>query len=116
MGVERYWESLLTDEFAAYVELLVAARTDPELRDIFLPKARRYDRVEREEVVRVFPEWVDKPEAYALAMDFCVAAIEGLLFNRDIWSEKKRQQILRDLVAKVLLMLRTGDIHTPPKD
>jgi len=115
-GVERYWESLLTDEFAAYVELLVAARTDPELRSIFLPKARRYDRVEREEVLRVFPEWADKPEAYALAMDFCVAAIEGLLLNREIWSEKKRQQILRDLVAKVLLMLRTGEIHTPPKD
>jgi AcrR family transcriptional regulator len=109
-GVESYWESLLTREFAAYVELLVAARTDSELKVIFLPKARRYDRVEREEVLRVFPEWRDNPDAYALAMDFCVAAIEGLLINREIWNEKNRQKMLRGLVSKVLLMLRTGEI------
>lgn len=114
-GVERYWESLLTREFAAYIELLMAARTDDELREIFVPKAQRYDRVEREEVVRVFPEWQSKPEAYALAMDFCVAAIEGLLLNREIWNEQARRQTLRNLVAKILLMLRTGEIQVPSK-
>lgn len=114
-GVERYWESLLTREFAAYIELLMAARTDDELREIFIPKAQRYDRVEREEVLRVFPEWQDNPEAYALAMDFCVAAIEGLLLNREIWNEQARRQVLRNLVAKILLMLRTGEIEVPHK-
>jgi AcrR family transcriptional regulator len=105
-GVERYWESLLTKEFAAYIELLVASRTDRELREIFLPKAHRYDRVEREEVLRVFPEWAHRPRAYALAMDFCVAAIEGLLINRETWNDPARQKTLRDLVARVLLLLR----------
>lgn len=115
VGVERYWESLLTREFAAYIELLMAARTDEELRAIFVPKAQRYDRVEREEVLRVFPEWQGKPEAYALAMDFCVAAIEGLLLNREIWDEQARRQTLRNLVSKILLMLRTGEIKVPLK-
>lgn len=115
VGVERYWESLLTREFAAYIELLMAARTDDELREIFIPKAQRYDRVEREEVLRVFPEWQDQPDAYALAMDFCVATIEGLLLNREIWSEQARRQVLRNLVSKILLMLRTGEIEVPHK-
>ena len=115
VGVERYWESLLTREFAAYIELLMAARTDDELREIFVPKAQRYDRVEREEVLRVFPEWQGKPEAYAVAMDFCVAAIEGLLLNREIWDEQARRQTLRNLVSKILLMLRTGEIKIPRK-
>src|SRR5579859_4164701 len=30
-GIELYWQSVLTREFAAYLELMVAARTDPEL-------------------------------------------------------------------------------------
>lgn len=114
-GVERYWESLVTREFSAYIELLMAARTDEELRQIFVPKAQRYDRIEREEVLRVFPEWQDKQEAYLLAMDFCVAAIEGLLLNREIWGEKKRRRMMRDVVGKVLRMLRTGEIAVTPK-
>jgi AcrR family transcriptional regulator len=114
-GVERYWDSLLTREFTAYLELSMAARTDEELRGIFLPKARRYDQIEREEVIKAFPEWQKEHERYIFAMDFCVAAIEGLLLNRDIWSSEPRKRQLRDFVGKMLLAIRTGDVPVPPK-
>lgn len=114
-GVERYWESLQTREFAAYLELSVAARTDKELRDIFLPKARRYDRIEREEVIKAFPEWQKEHERYIFAMDFCVAAIEGVLLNKEIWNEKGRQRQLRDFVGSLLRAIRTGELEVPPK-
>ncbi|HTP76032.1 MAG TPA: TetR/AcrR family transcriptional regulator [Rhizomicrobium sp.] len=109
-GVERYWESVLSDEFAAYVELSIAARTDAELRAVFLPKAQQYDKIQREEVVRMFPEWAGKEQAYRLAMDFCVAAIEGLSLNREIWSDETRQMALRSLVAKILLLIRDAEL------
>ena len=109
-GIEIYWQSLLTREYSAYLELLVASRTDPELREIFLPKARRYDRVERDVVLRVFPEWADQPEAYELAMDYCIAAMEGLLLNRDIWDDRKRREMYRTFISQTLLNLRNGRV------
>ena len=114
-GIELYWQSLLTREFTAYLELMLAARTDEELRGIFLPKAQRYDRVEREEVMRVFPEWAHKKREFDLAMDFCIATMEGLLLNRDIWDAEKRRKILRAFVSRTILMVREGEVDLPRK-
>ena len=112
-GIELYWQSLLTREFTAYVELSLASRTAPELRDIFLPRARQYDRVERAEILRVFPEWSSRLEAYELAMDYCIACMEGLLMNRDIWDDKTRRGLLRQFVSRTILMLREGELEIP---
>ncbi len=112
-GIEIYWESLLTREFAAYLELMVAARTDAELREIFLPKARHYERAERAEVARAFPEWQDDPGAYELAMDFCIAGMQGLLLHRDIWEERERRVRLRAFISTAIVMLRSGALKTP---
>jgi AcrR family transcriptional regulator len=112
-GIELYWQSLLTREFTAYLELSLASRTDPELREIFLPRAKQYDRVERQESLRAFPEWVDKPQAYELAMDYCIASMEGLLMKRDIWDDQKRRRLLRQFVSQTILMLRNNELGTP---
>lgn len=109
-GIEIYWQGLLSPEFTAYLELSVASRTDGELRDIFLPKAIQYDALERRQVLRVFPEWGDKPDRYALAMDFCVAAMEGLLLNRDIWNDRDRRVALRQFISQTILLLRKGEL------
>ena len=112
-GIELYWQSLLTREFAATLQLSVAARTDEELREILLPKHRRYDRVEREMVLRVFPEWQDKLDQYELAMDYCIAAMEGLVLNRDVWDDRRRRIALRALISSTILMIRECQL-TPP--
>ncbi|WP_293903105.1 TetR/AcrR family transcriptional regulator [Phenylobacterium sp.] len=109
-GMEIYWQSLLTREFGAYLELMMAARTDAELRETFLPKARHYERIERTEVVRAFPEWQGDPGAYDLAMDFCIAGMQGLLLNRDIWEDRERRVRLRGFISSAILMLRSGAI------
>ncbi len=115
-GIELYWQSLLTREFNASLELSVACRTDVELQAIFLPKARRYDRIEREMVMSVFPEWQDKAEVYELAMDFCIAGMEGLLLKREVWNDRKRRVRLRQFISKAILMLRDGEIAAPVSD
>lgn len=109
-GIELYWRSLLTREFAATMQLGMAARTDSELSEILIPKHRRYDRIERETVLQAFPEWQDKPELYGLAMDFCIAAMEGLLLNRDVWDDRRRRRAFRELVSNMILMMRDGQI------
>jgi len=107
-GIELYWESLLTREFTAFLELSNASRSDAELREIFLPKAQRYDRVERAAVLQAFPEWKDKLELFELAMDFCIAGMEGVLRNREIWDDRTRRVRLRSFISHVILLLRDG--------
>lgn len=112
-GIELYWQSVLTRESLATLQLSVAARTDEELRDIFLPKHRNYDRIERETVLQGFPEWRDKPELYELCMDFCIASMEGLLLNRDVWNDRRRRVALRALISATILMIREGELKPP---
>ncbi|HWA63305.1 MAG TPA: TetR/AcrR family transcriptional regulator [Caulobacteraceae bacterium] len=112
-GIELYWQSVLSREFAAYLELSVAARTDDELREIFLPKAHRFVRVEREKVLASFPEWQDKLDLYELSMDFCIAAMEGLLLNKDVWDDERRRALLRALISQTILALRDGRLPAP---
>ena len=111
-GIELSWKSMLTREFAAYLELAIAARTDPDLAEIFLPKARRYDQTELAEIVRAFPEWADDPDGYALAMDYASAALEGLVINRDVWDETEQANLAR-LVGRTIAMLRRGELTVP---
>jgi len=112
-GIELYWKSLLTREFNATLELSMAARTDAELRAILLPKHQEYDRIERETVRRAFPEWHKDAARYELAMDFCIASMEGLLLNRDVWKGRRRRVMLRAFISNTLQLLRDGKLDLP---
>jgi AcrR family transcriptional regulator len=107
-GIELFWQTLLTREYQAYLELSVAARTDAELRAIFEPKARRFDALWRQQTVKLFPEWADKQDKLLIAIDFCQAAMEGLLMNRSIWEPRERRIALRKMVSDAILSLRKG--------
>jgi AcrR family transcriptional regulator len=111
-GIEISWRSMLSREFAAFLELAIAARTDPDLAEIFLPKARRFDQTELAEIIRAFPEWADDPEGYALAMDYANAALEGLVINRDIWASDN-QRVLCKFIGRTIAMLRRGELRPP---
>jgi AcrR family transcriptional regulator len=107
-GIELFWQTLLTREYQAHLELAIAARTDAELRAIFEPKARRFDAMWRAAVVKLFPEWADKQDRLMLAIDFCQAAMEGLLLNRSIWEPRERRIAVRKMVSDAILALRDG--------
>ena len=111
-GIEISWQSMLSREFGAYLELAIAARTDPDLAAIFLPKARRFDKTELAEIIRAFPEWADDPEGYALAMDYIHAALEGLVINRDIWGQEDQRAICK-FVGRTISMLRRRELRPP---
>ena len=108
-GIEISWNNLQTPEYAAYLELAIAARTDPVLAEIFLPKARRLDQTALAETIRAFPEWADHLEGYALAMDYATATMAGLLINRDTWPEDAQRGV-REFLGKTLAMLRRGEL------
>jgi len=88
MGVEVYWQSLLTREFSAYLELLIARAPIRNWRD--LPaKARRYYRVDCGSRSRL-SGMGEQAGGYAMAMDYC-CSIQGLA-SCEIWEGQDRKR------------------------
>lgn len=110
-GIAISYEVCRTPEYAAYLELHTASRSDPELRAIFLDRARRFDRVWRDEIERAFPEWSGDARLELLD-DYVWSVVEGLALNIDIWNSPARADALLRFVARTIQAVREGLIPT----
>ncbi|MGV6807094.1 MAG: TetR/AcrR family transcriptional regulator [bacterium] len=110
LGVELFFYSLQTDEYLACLELLIACRTDSELKEIFVPKAKRFDKLWRRELKRLYPEWGKDETIYSLSTDFGFSLFEGALLNQDVWADQKRMQRLMKLYMLLGRMIRDGEV------
>lgn len=104
---EAHWLSVQTREYAAYLELAVAARTDAELATLFDPAARLYDEVWTREMIEAFPQWERHWDDFKLASDFTQAAHMGLLLHRPMFGDDKGERIdrVRRLTTTVVRQL-----------
>jgi AcrR family transcriptional regulator len=112
-GISVEWRICASREYKAYVELNVAARTDVELRKLFLPRARRHDQVWRAELMDVFPEWRHDPAKQEFVSRFVRSAIEGLALNRAIWDDPAMETALLDFIATTVVMVRDNRLPYP---
>lgn len=101
LATDAHWRSVQTREYAAYLELAVAARTDPELNAAFEPAARRYDEVWTAEMIESFPQWQDQWRAMKLGSDFAIAVHSGLLMHRPVFGPERIEQVLKLTIATV---------------
>ncbi|WP_231639587.1 TetR/AcrR family transcriptional regulator [Sphingomonas profundi] len=109
-GILMDWSLYLSREYKAYLELNVAARTDEDLRAMFIPKAQRHDRVWSEELVRNFPEWAEDQERLARSHRLVQSVMSGMVLNRDIWDDPAMEETLLAFLASVLLKVRDGSL------
>lgn len=91
---EAHWRSVQTREYAAWLELAVAARTDAELNAAFEPAARRFDEVWTAEMIESFPQWKDQWDAMKLGNDFAIAVHSGLLLHRPVFGQERINPVL----------------------
>jgi AcrR family transcriptional regulator len=113
VGVEVLWGNMLSREYEAYFELCAAARTDPDLMAILLPKTQQFEAVVRAESLRVFPEWQGKEHLLDLARDINRATLEGLRFNASLWpNHERRATAVRAVLRKLLAQIRDGQFDT----
>lgn len=101
VATAAHWRSVQTREYAAYVELAVAARSDSELHMHFEPAARRYDQVWVSEMIESFPQWRDRWDAMKLANDLVVAAHMGMSLQGSVLGEERIGR-LNALISQVL--------------
>lgn len=118
-GIALDWELFLSRPHKAYLELTMAARTDEELRAIFVPKAQRHDRIWCDQLLAVFPEWSEDLELLNRSRRMVTAMMSGMILNRDIWNDRTMEQTLLEFLADILIKLREGDLRfqsaPPPK-
>lgn len=110
-GLEILWRSFFTREHRAYLELNIASRTDAEVREFFVPQARRFMRVWREQGVKTFPEWAGDPVRLARAGDLVEAVLEGLALNRETWDSPERIARVRAFLRQMIELIYVGKLN-----
>jgi len=81
LAVHSYWAHVNHPIYVAFIELSVAARTDPELREILRPAQLAFDHEWYTTAREVFPEWQSDPEAFDLALNFTQQLMEGMAIS-----------------------------------
>lgn len=115
-AAELHWESLHEPDHTAYLEIAIAARTDPGIAEFFYPMAQRFDQIWLEEMVHHFPQWEHHFQKLQLVSDFVMAAHMGLLLNSRVLGAEDRVNSVRDMIVASVLSVYAGSAGTasPP--
>lgn len=105
-ATELYWRILQRREFMAYLELAMAARTDPELERELIPAVQRFDTIWFNEMAEAFPQWGDRIQAMKLASDMTQAAHLGLMLNGAVMGNERRDAVRAAIVHAVDMIFR----------
>lgn len=107
VATEVHWQSMKAPEFSAFLELVMAARTDPELSALLVPATRTFEHVWMTEVEQAIPQWSGASKEMLLANDIASALHIGLIINRPFIEEPERRAAVRStLVAMVQNIFR----------
>ncbi|MFN3590582.1 MAG: TetR/AcrR family transcriptional regulator [Thermaurantiacus sp.] len=78
-AVDLAWESLETPEFAAFIELSLAARTEAELAEVMPPALAAFEAARREAAKRIFPDGIIGQQDVDLGRDVVRYLSEGVM-------------------------------------
>jgi AcrR family transcriptional regulator len=81
LGVDAFFDHVRHPLFVAFLELSLAARTDPELAGILQPTAEAFEREWYQTAKEVFPEWRGRDEQFDIALDLSRYVMEGLAIS-----------------------------------
>ncbi|MBT5683618.1 MAG: TetR/AcrR family transcriptional regulator [Gammaproteobacteria bacterium] len=105
-AIEVYWRHLNEGHYVAYQDLVIAARTHPELAIVLKPAYQRFVKAWRRDALNLIPEWNGKREQFELICDLGQYQMEGLAYGRlnGQLSDKKTRRVLnftKDLLSKM---------------
>lgn len=102
VATEVHWNSLKTPEFTAYLELMMAARTDQQLADLLIPATKTFENEWMNEMKRAMPQQAGYPEAMLLANDLAAAMHLGLLLNSPFIDNDGRKTAVRNRLTRLI--------------
>lgn len=105
IACEAHWQSVQTSEYAAYLELALAARTDGELAELFSPASRRYDQIWIGEMIEAFPQWKAHWDNLKLANDVTMALHMGMVLHRPVFRDAGRMARVQQVAIRIVQSL-----------
>ena len=100
-GIKVYWQHLNKEHFLAYQELVIAARTHPELSAVLRPSYKKFLKTWRDDYNQQFPIWGHNQEKMDLVADAIQYLLEGLAYGR-------LNQQISDKNTKALIQFMTS--------
>ena len=100
-GIKVYWQHLNKEHFLAYQELVIAARTHPELSAVLRPAYQKFLKTWRDDYNQQFPIWGHNQEKMDLVADAIQYLLEGLAYGR-------LNQQISDKNTKALIQFMTS--------
>ena len=101
LSVESHWQQLASDEFRAFCELSIAARTDPELAQVFEPALEAFDKARREMALKLAEPRVTDAPGFDLKRDINRFLLEGIAQQNGITFNRERR--MREIIAFIKL-------------
>ena len=101
-ALRAHWEQLRHPLYAVFIELYVAARTDPDLAGILGPAEAAFVRELRATAREVVPEWRQRGKNFDIGYDLVICALQGMALN--MWRHGKpepSEDFFRYLEARV---------------
>ena len=109
-AIEVYWRHLNEGHYVAYQDLVIAARTHPELAAVLKPAYQRFIKTWRRDAQNLIPEWEGKREMFELICNVGQYQMEGLAYGRlngqlDDEQTRKVLDFTKDLLSKMIAEL-----------
>lgn len=113
-AIEVYWSHLMEGHFIAYQELVIAARTHPELAKVLKPAYQRFVKAWRNNALVQIPAGSKDRATYEFICDVGQYQMEGLAFGRlnDQISDKDIRKVL-DFTKELLVDMLSRLDATP---
>ncbi len=115
-GIKVYWEHLNKDHFLAYQELVIAARTHPELSAVLRPAYQKFLETWRADYSREIPVWGHNQKKMDLVADAIQYLLEGLAFGRlnQQISDKDTQELI-SFMTEIMTDWAAENFEDPPR-
>jgi AcrR family transcriptional regulator len=109
-AINVYWRHLGEGHYVAYQDLVIAARTHPELAEVLKPAYRQFVNAWRRDALNIIPDWNGQRAQFELICDIGQYQMEGLAFGRlnDQIDDEKTERVLS--FTKELLINMTAEL------
>jgi AcrR family transcriptional regulator len=112
-GFRLLWETYVDPTHAAVLELYVAARTDPELRETLRELSRSHHQLVRRRANEYFPNLANRDASGLL--ETLQAALTGLAVRRMVFGERVHDEQVLALIERMVKQTLEAPRSRPPR-
>jgi len=112
-ALRAHWDQLRHPLYAVFVELCVAARTDPELADILAPAEAAFAREFRETAREVVPDWNVGGSHFEIGYELATCTLRGMALNLFVPGSARPSEEFFDYLEKQLAELARSARSAP---